>query len=82
MKLTIHTPFYQAIYSIAWLEINTPTGNYVIQEGHVPAIMSLTSHQPLIFRLTTGKEETITVDRGVVKIERLAVTLIITTLKD
>ena len=78
MELTINTPEHESTYSIAWLEINTPTGNYVIQQGHVPAIMILAPQKALIFRLTTGKQETITVRHGVVKIEREKVTVVIT----
>lgn len=78
MELTINTPEHESHYSIAWLEINTPTGNYVIQQGHVPAIMILQPQKPLTFRLKTGKQETITVRHGVVKIEREKVTVILT----
>ncbi len=81
MKLIINTPAYQTSYSVAWFEINTPTGNYVIQKGHAPAIMPLSSAQGLTFRLKTGKQETLTVRNGIVKINRESATVVMTVME-
>lgn len=70
MELLINTPQYESKYTVVWLEINTPTGNYVIQRGHAPAIMTLSPQKSLTFRLKTGKQETLTVRHGIVKIDR------------
>lgn len=78
MKVTISTPEYQATYNVAWLEINTPTGNYVIQKGHAPTIMNLSPKKAVIFRLQTGKQENITVKFGVVYIDRTSATIVMT----
>lgn len=76
MKLILSTPLKRSEYSIAWLEINTPTGNYVIQNGHAPTILILSRKQPLTFRLKTGKKETLFVKHGVVKIDRTSATVV------
>lgn len=81
MNLIISTPNYRSQFSVAWLEINTPTGNYVIQKGHAPAIMSLSPQKALTFRLKTGKQETLTVKFGVVKIDRESATVVMTPLE-
>ncbi len=78
MELIISTPEYRSSYNIVWLEINTPTGNYVIQKGHVPAIMILSPHKAVIFRLKTGKQESVTVKHGVVKISRESANVVMT----
>ncbi len=78
MELTISTPFYQSEYSVVWLEVNTPTGNYVIQKGHAPTILILSPLKPLTFRLKTGKNETLTVRHGVVKVDRVSAMVVIT----
>lgn len=70
MKLVINTPTQEITHQIAWLEINTLTGNYVIQKGHVPTIMMLAPDQPLAYRLLTGKEEAMLVQHGFVTIDR------------
>lgn len=70
MKLTIKTPRATQEYDTAWVEVNTSTGNMVIQPGHAPSIIVLSPYKPLIFKLTSGKEETIMVTRGVIEITR------------
>ncbi len=81
MKLTINTPQHTTDYAIAWLEINTPTGNYIIQQGHAPMILSLSARQPITFRLKTGKQETLTVHRGIAKIDRTSATIVMTSIE-
>ncbi len=78
MKLVISTPLYHSEYSVAWLEINTPTGNYVIQQGYAPTIMILSPKKALSFRLKTGKQETVTVKFGIVTINRESATVVMT----
>ena len=78
MKLTIHTPSTDVTYFVAWIEINTPMGNYIIQEGHAPTILTLSPFKPLIFRLKTGKQETVTVYHGTIEIKRESATIIMT----
>ena len=78
MKLIISTPYSLKELSIAWLEVNAPTGNYVIQEGHIPMILSLSPDQKLTFRLKSGREESITVRQGMITVNREETTAIIT----
>lgn len=82
MKLIISTPLNRSEYSVAWLEINTPTGNYVVQKGHAPTILVLSPLKPLTFRLKTGKKETLIVKHGVVKIDRTSSTVVIMTAEE
>ncbi len=73
MKLIIKTPKATHEYDTAWVEINTSTGNMVIQPGHAPSIIILTPYKPLLYKMTSGKEETVMITRGVVEISRTQV---------
>jgi len=77
MELTVITPHETAEYSIVWLELNTPTGNLVIQPGHAPTILILASHQPAVFRLKNGKQESVTIRHGIADIRRDRATLVV-----
>lgn len=70
MKFIIHTPIHTATHQITWLEINTPTGNYIILKGHVPMIIPLAMGEPLIFQIQNGAKQVMNVNRGIIKIER------------
>jgi len=77
MELSIITPNETADYVIEWIELNTPTGNIVIQPGHTPMILILESDKPAVFRLENGTQESITVRQGIADIRRDRATLVI-----
>jgi len=70
MHLTIISPTEQLTYKIAWLEINTPVGNFVILPDHAPTVVELSQNQPLTFGLKNGKQESLIIPRGIVEISR------------
>lgn len=76
MELKLISPTKTETFSIAWIEINTPAGNFVIQSGHAPTILTLEPHQPITFCLDSGKKNSITVLRGVIEITRETATII------
>ena len=76
MKLTILSPTETTVTSIAWLEINTPTGNYIIQQGHAPMILTLSPNKAFIYRMKTGKQETIMIRHGIIEVDREEVTIV------
>jgi F0F1-type ATP synthase epsilon subunit len=77
MKLTIITSSTREEQSISWIELNTPTGNIVIQEKHAPCILELTPNEQILFQLTTGKQKSITIQYGFAHILRDKITIII-----
>lgn len=77
MQLQIVSPDKKETHEIAWIELNTPTGNYIIQPGHAPMILTLSSKQPFIFAHKNGKEEIVMVDRGIAEITRTEVTILL-----
>lgn len=77
MQLEIVSPTSKTQYQISWIELNTMTGNYVIQTGHVPTILQLTHQSPISFALTSGAIQTITPQAGIAHITREQVMLLI-----
>jgi F0F1-type ATP synthase epsilon subunit len=77
MELIIVSPDYELNKTVAWIEINTPKGNYIIQKGHVPFIISLSPNEPVTYQLESGKKETIIVQSGTADINRTKIMLII-----
>jgi F0F1-type ATP synthase epsilon subunit len=78
MRVCIVAPFEKKDLVAAWVEINTPAGNFVIQPEHAPMIISLTPRSKVTYRLQSGKEEFLDVINGVVHVTRQTVTVILT----
>lgn len=77
MNITIITPTQTQNYEVAWLELNTPCGNMIVQRGHVPMIVTVAANQPITFRLKSGKQETIMPRAAIVEISRESTTIIL-----
>ena len=77
MELTIITPTKKNTYNVAWVELNTPAGNFVIARGHAPMIITLSPEKPVIYELNTGKDASETITGGIAHITRKSVTLIL-----
>jgi F0F1-type ATP synthase epsilon subunit len=77
MNLQIISPLRILNYDVAWLEVNTNVGNFVIQKGHVPTLLVLSPNEEIVFRLKNGKEESIMVTSGIVEVTREKSTVII-----
>ena len=77
MILHIVCSSYNKKVEIAWLELNTDIGNFVIQPGHAPTVLILSPHKRVTYCLTTGKQESLEVEQGIVDIERTQATMII-----
>lgn len=77
MKLIIMTPSKKEIVDVEWVELNTSAGNFIIQSGHAPMILSLSEKQPLLYGLKNNKETIIMVHTGMAHITRSEVTLLL-----
>jgi len=77
MKLKIVSPEGTKEHSVQWLELNTKAGNFVIQPGHQPMIVSLAENKEVVFCLENGKQETFTPTAGIAEITRTSATLVI-----
>lgn len=77
MKLTVVSPTEKKELAIAWIEVNTPVGNFVIQSGHAPMMLTLTPNTPLLVRLKTGKQTSLENPGGFLEINRETATLLL-----
>ncbi len=78
MELIIVSPFEKKTIQISWIEVNTPVGNFVLQRGHAPMIVSLSAGKDIIICLANGKHETITAQRGgLLEINRIEARLLL-----
>ena len=77
MDLQIVTPQETLTYAVAWIEVNTVAGNFVIQPGHAPTILILAQGKEMNFRLVNGKQESFIVERGTLEVTRNSATLIL-----
>ena len=77
MKLIIISPETQEEFEIAWIEVNTHAGNFIVLPDHAPMVATLTPKQKVIFCLANGKQETIKPEAGTVEVKRTTVTLLL-----
>lgn len=77
MLLHISSPSECKDLQVAWVELNSAVGNFVIQRGHAPMIITLAPNSVLTYRLLTGKQELYKVVKGVAHVTRTGVTLIV-----
>ncbi len=67
--ISLDQPVYE--YEISWLELDTTTGNYVIQPGHAPMILILTPDSKVTCCLVRNGEQKLFIIRdGIVHIKR------------
>lgn len=77
MKLLIVSPFAKKSFDVAWIELNTPIGNFVIQPGHAPMVLTLSPYKEITFCLTSGKQESFAIKQGIIDITRTQATLLL-----
>lgn len=62
---------------VDWVELNTPVGSMMIQQGHAPMIIELSSGYELLFQVVGGATESILVVQGVAHITRFEVKILL-----
>lgn len=77
MELRIVSAEEEQLMQVAWFEIDTPVGNFIIHRGHAPMMVSLVPEHNINIRLQSGKEEVIHAHGGFVHITRRKATIIL-----
>lgn len=77
MILKIITTQRMVEHDVDWVELNTPVGNMIIQQGHAPMIIELSSGHELLFQSTGGATESFLVVQGVAHITRYEVKILL-----
>jgi len=78
MKLRIISPQTDQTFDVAWVDVNTHVGNFVILKNHAPMLATISEGEEISFCLQNGKQETITPEGGTVEVARKMVTLLLT----
>ncbi len=77
MELQIIHPDKTETVDNDWVEVNTPAGNFVIQKGHVPTILTLSRGREVAYQLESGEKKSFVAERGVISVNRNLATLVI-----
>jgi len=77
MQLNIAMPMQKKTVKIAWIDINTHVGNFIIQPEHAPMIISLLPESQITYCLSSGKLETVNVKSGIAHVTRENITLLL-----
>lgn len=77
MELVIISPAHKQVLRIAWLELQTTVGNFVIQPGHATTVLLLAPASIATMCLHNGKQETVSIPTGLAQIARDSVTLML-----
>jgi len=77
MELHIISPLKQWSIAVAWVELNTTVGNFVIEIEHAPTVLTLAAHSAVIFGLENGKQDSMIIVSGLAHIQRDSVTLLL-----
>ena len=78
MKLSIVDTEKVVNYDVEWVELNTPVGNLVVQEGHAPMIIELSLGHEFLFELAvTGEQKKIMITQAIAHVTRTEVKILI-----
>lgn len=76
MNLSLISPFKRLYKKIAWIEVDTTVGNFVIEPEHAPMILVLEKDSFVNYCLLSGKQERVKVASGMVHIKRDSVSVV------
>lgn len=77
MELHIITSTSSTEHTIAWAELITPKGSYIIQEGYAPTILVLSPNSTVTFLFTNGKTGSVIIGHGIAHIHRTIITILV-----
>lgn len=77
MELYITSPEKTEVFTTEWIEAFTPSGSFIIQQGHAPTILILSPGKPLLFGFKDKTEKSITIPRGILEVTRTKVVALI-----
>jgi F0F1-type ATP synthase epsilon subunit len=80
MKLTVVSPnpkLIKGVEDLAWIELDTPVGNFVILPEHAPTVLTLKKNSIVRYGLKSGKQDSIDIVDGLAHIKRDQITLLL-----
>jgi F0F1-type ATP synthase epsilon subunit len=73
----IMSPTESHDHKVSWIRVETSQGDFVIQDGHAPTIVTLEHGNTMTYELTDGTEKSLSVEQGILHVNRTEATLII-----
>ena len=77
MKLQIITTQRVIEHEVFWIELNTPAGNMIVQQGHAPMMIELQSGHELLYQKEDGAQDSIMITQGIAHIMRHEVKILL-----
>ena len=77
MKLQIITTQRVVEHEVTWIELNTPAGNMIVQDGHAPMMIELRSGHELLYQKEDGVQDSIMIIQGIAHIMRHEVKILL-----
>ncbi len=68
LTLEIIGSMQSEIHSVAWVEIESPTGSFLVGYDHMPLISLIKKRSTLTFRKINGEERHIDIAGGIFKV--------------
>lgn len=78
MKLNILSPTQSKSFDVKWIEVQTDKGNFIIQQGHAPIIVTITQNKELVLGLADGSTTVMNIMGGILEVKRDAILLLLT----
>lgn len=63
--LEIISPTNTEVHSIEWIEIESPTGSFLVGPGHSPLISIIKQKTSLLYKKTNAEECSLNIQKGV-----------------
>ena len=76
MELHIISPDGNKKFFMQWVELETEVGNFVIQPGHAPTLLTLIPNHDIIFLDKDGEQHSISIAYGIADITREKISII------
>lgn len=77
MKLKVITTKRVIELDVEWVELNTPVGNMVIQQGHAPVMIELMKGNELVYQVAGGVIESMLIVQGIAHVTRSEVKILL-----
>jgi F0F1-type ATP synthase epsilon subunit len=66
--LEIITPTHAEVFSVEWVEIESPTGSFLVGPNHSPLVSMIKNKSTLSYKKTTSEQCTMDIFKGIFRV--------------
>jgi len=70
LKLIICQPLMVQEYDVAWVEVTSPSGEFLLLPGHIPLISMISDGESIRYQTTAGEIKTCDVKNCILQLEK------------